>query len=84
MKYWSSDYQNSKLRTYLGSNKEHTFVETKEDRPHCENAIWFQQAYTKDTSRTMTSDTRPLHPFTIKFIKWKTFCVVHPYSGTLN
>ncbi|BAS82023.1 Os03g0120350, partial [Oryza sativa Japonica Group] len=23
-------------------------------------------------------------PFTIKFMKWNTFCVVHPYSGTLH
>lgn len=29
-------------------------------------------------------DSRYIPPFTIKFNRWKTFCVVHPYSGTRN
>lgn len=32
----------------------------------------------------MAVSHRESPPLTMKFIRWKTFCVVHPYSGTLN
>uniref|UniRef100_A0A0A9FU90 Uncharacterized protein n=1 Tax=Arundo donax TaxID=35708 RepID=A0A0A9FU90_ARUDO len=31
-----------------------------------------------------STNTTDRTPFTRKFSKWNTFCVVHPYSGTLH
>lgn len=73
-----------RIYAYLWPNKEHTFVESKEQSPHWKSNFNFSKLIKIDLRKSMKNETWPLHPLTIKFIKWKSFCVVHPYSGTLD
>lgn len=87
--FWTPQWHFSKLQqTNLWMQYKYLLVKSKYNCTYCnitkQTNEWYYIQMIKYISDSSVTGPKILPPFTMKFIRWKTFWVVQPYSGTLN